>query len=201
MIKKDIILSTIIFVLSATFLIAIIYNLQLKNYYGLFWMCWTAIFIIILGIRIKSPYLILSQIIILAVPDILWTFDALTSIFMEKSLLGIIDPFIDRPLFGKILFLQHSYTVPLSLIALSRIKIKKDKRILLISFVEILIFFFLTLILIPPTESVNCVHKTCANIFPNPLTHKIIWFSFMFASITLAYLVITSLNFLKDKKK
>ena len=93
--------------------------------------------------------MILSQIIILAIPDLLWTFDFFYMIFSGHSLLGIVGYFPGENLLGRILSLQHLYVIPLSLIALSIIKIKKDYKILLVSLGEVSLIFLLTLIFVP----------------------------------------------------
>jgi hypothetical protein len=46
-----------------------------KDLLGLFWMCYIGIFLITLGIFLKKPNLVLSQIFILLIPDLLWTLD------------------------------------------------------------------------------------------------------------------------------
>ena len=199
---KNIILYSILILLSLTLFLMIIHTLLMKSYFAFFWYCYIAIFLIIIGLFKKNSSLILSQVIIIAIPDLLWIFDFIYLIFTGHVLLGVAQNFIGG-LFDKIISLQHLYVVPLSLLALSTIKTKKNYKILLISLGEIILIFLLTLFFVPgsniPSSNVNCVHESCT-IFPmNFLPYYVEWFLFTFGFVIISYLIIISLPFIKKR--
>jgi len=157
------------------------------------------IILIIIGLATKNSFLILSQVISLAIPDLLWTFDFFYTFFTGHNLLGIAGYFIKEDILGRILSLQHLYVAPLSIVALFILGVKKDYRILLLSFGEVILIFLLTLIFVPASSGVNCIHVNCTIISLNFLPFPLVWFIFEFGFITLSYFIVTSLPFVKKK--
>ena len=182
---------------------AIIFYFQFKLYIGLLWICYTAITIIILGIILKKPSLILSQVIILTFFDIFWIIDFFYMLITGNSFLGITNYFFDNNfLLKKILTLQHIFTIPLSVVALSLIKVKKNNKIILMSFAEI-IFFYLLSFLLPPEYGINClpISTFCTSfVFPKSIPYPLIWLVLLSSFSIISYYILTSIPFLKKKE-
>ncbi len=199
--RKEWILDFIILIFSLTFFIVIISFLQEKNYYSFFWVCYIAIPILIFGLIKRNSNIILSQVIILAIPDLLWIIDFFYLIITGHVLIGVTTFRITTPLIDQIRSLQHLYIVPLSILALSQIKLKKDYKILLIGLAEIILIFLLTLLIVPSNPlNINCIYKNCSNLPLNFLPYMLLWLILLFILITVSYFIITSLPFVKKKK-
>lgn len=197
--KSDWIIYSIAAILFITLVLMVINSLLAKQYYDVFWYCYIAIFILVIGLIKKNSFIISSQIIILLIPDLLWISDFFYLMFTGNSLLGLTKNFPHDSLFNQVTNLQHLYVVPLSLLALSMIKLKKNYKILLVGLGEITLTFFLTLLFVP-MSIINCVHANCVNITPTFLPYYVLWFLFSFSFIIISYLVISNLPFLKKKK-
>jgi hypothetical protein len=107
---------------------------------------------------------------ILMIPDFLWIFDFFSLLIRGSSIVGIADYFffVKKDIFQIVIATQHFYTVPLGIWALKIMKAKKSYRALLISFIEILFFCILMLIISP--GGVNCLPTltNCTSVvFPN----------------------------------
>jgi hypothetical protein len=141
-------------------------------------------------------------VIILAINDLVWIFDFACLLILGHPIIGINQVQISpvQTWIEKLGNIQHLFIVPLSLLALSILKTKRNYKILLLAFLEMAIFFVATLLLVPSDEAANCVHQTCIGIQINFLPYPVIWFLFAFGFITASYLVITSLPVFKKKK-
>lgn len=199
--NKNIILYSIAGIFSFTLFLMIINSIILRDYYSLFWYCYTAILLIIIGLLTKNAKLILSQVIILAIPDLFWIFDFFYLIFTGHSLLGLVKNFPNDSLFNKITNLQHLYIVPFSLLALSFLKIKKNYKVLLVGIGEIILIFLVTLFFIPASSIINCINVNCIDINLIFLPPYLLWFIFTFSFVIISYLIITSLPFIKKNNK
>lgn len=198
---KDIIIYLIAIIFSLTFVLIVIKFLLSKNYSLLLWVCYLAFPVIIIGLIKKNPYLILSQVVILAIPDLFWVFDFIYLILTGHSPMGLVVYFPNQIFLEKIVSMQHFYTVPLSLVALSILKLKKNYKVLLVSLVEIVLVFLLTLLLVPADGNIiNCIHLNCINIKLTFLPPSAIWFMFTFSFVISSYFIITSLPFIRKKK-
>jgi hypothetical protein len=173
--------------------------LKAKQYHVFLYTCYVALPIIIFGLFKKNSNIILSQVILIAIPDLFWMFDFLYYIFSGNSLLGLVNYFPGELLSWKITSLQHLYIVPLSLFALSKIKFKINYKILLISLFEIILIFLATLLVVPNTP-VNCIDLKCINIPLTFLPPYVVWFMFNFGFTLISYFVITSIPFFVKKK-
>lgn len=193
--KKELILYFIFSIFSLTLLFVIINFLQLKDYTAFLWACYICLPIIIYGILKRDSNIILSQIIIIAIPDLFWIFDFIYLLITGHVLLGV-TTFKGSPI-DKIRSLQHLILVPLSILALSQIKIKKNYKILLISLAEIVLIFFISALFAPISANINCVYKNCILIPINFLPYPLIWFGLLFTFIAISYFVIISLPFVK----
>jgi hypothetical protein len=204
--EKDIILYGIAGIFFLTFFFILFYFLGHRQYIPLFWICYTSMALITLGIVIKKPNLILSQAIILMVPDLLWTIDFFSILITGNSPFGLTTYFFveNRSLLQEFLSLQHFFAVPLAVWALSLMKIKKKEnyKALLIGSIEISFFFLLGFIL-PAGFGVNCLPTptVCTSVvFPKFIPYLLIWIILQFLFITISYFVITFLLLLIKKK-
>jgi hypothetical protein len=198
--RKELILNIITIVFSMTIILMIINSIQLKEYYPFFWVCYPALIIVIIGLLKRNSSVVLSQIILIAIPDLLWISDFICLVAIGKPVLGLVSSFSGLSFFSKMGALQHLYIFPLSLLSLSLMKIRKNHKILLISFGEIILIFLLTLFLVPNTYDINCVHVTCIQFSVTFLPYTILWFLFEFGFIIISYFIITSLPFVKKNK-
>jgi hypothetical protein len=202
--NKKIILYVIASVFILIVLFIIISLLLEKEYVSLLWMCYTAMALIAVGIIMKKPDLILSQIIILFIPDLLWIIDSFFILITGNYLLGITRYLFigDRTLLQQVLSTQHLVTVPLALFALSLMKIKKSYKPLIIGLAEIMFFFGIMFITSFGGGGVNCLpDPTCVSItFPTFIPYYIIWIVLQFSFVIISYFAVTSLPFIKLKK-
>lgn len=193
----------IIFAVISFFYIIMIIDLILSNHpIDLFWTCYIAIPLILFGLLKKNSNLILSQVIILAMNDLVWIFDFACLVILGHTVIGInqVVNFPLQTLIEKLGNIQHLFVVPLSLVALSILKVKSNYKTLLFSFMELSIFFVATLLFVPLGEFINCVHQTCITIPINFLPYPILWFIFTFSFVTISYLIITSLPIFRKRK-
>ena len=201
---KKIILYIIVVLLILPLIEGVNYYSKLNLYQGLFWICYTALPIIIIGILLRKPTLILTQLFIIMIPDILWIIDFIGMIFTGNSLFGISKYFFEpSSLFRKLSTFQHFYTVPLSILALGIIKTNKIKiKILLISFCELMGFFILGFIL--PPRGINCLPNgmSCTSLhITDAIPYPLFWIIVEFSFATISYLIICSLPFIKKRIK
>lgn len=196
---KKILLNIIAIILGITMILVVIHLISWKNYSAFLWICYTAIPLTIIGIVTRKSWLILSQVSILLIPDLLWTIELIYVIITGNPMFGVSTYFLERTFFEKIVSLQHIYTVPLSILALSFIKIKKDYRILLLSLAEILFFFVLTINIASIEYPVNCLPTNCTTFSLDFLPYNLIWIISTFSFAIIGYFIITSLPFVKEK--
>ncbi len=139
------------------------------------WMSYIGMFLLGIGILRRDSFLIASQINILAIPYLLWTIDFFYALINGVTLFNIVDYFfVPGPLIGKIIGLQHLVTIPISLYAIYLIGLKR-KDAWKLSFVQLVIVFFATLLLTSPDSNVNCVFETCTN-FDFGVYYPLEWF-------------------------
>ncbi|MEK6825270.1 MAG: hypothetical protein AABY00_00625 [Nanoarchaeota archaeon] len=168
----------------------------LHKYHDFFWLCYIGLFLIGIGLLIKNDMLVQSQLLILFIPDVLWTVDLVTYALRGYSFLGISDYFYSSPLITQLVSLQHVAIVPFALIILTKQSALK-KWIFSFAIGEIIIAFIFSRFLTPLKDNVNCVYQFCGNIlFPEP--YFIWWFILTLAYISLAYVCFT---FLFKKKQ
>lgn len=200
--NKNILLYTIGLFFLLIFIYIFVFFAYYNFYIGLFWACYIGIFLMIIGIFFKKSNLILSQIIILLIFDLFWALDFIYRLIMGTSLIGINDYFFKGYLPNQILSFQHLVTPILAISALFLIKIKKDYKVLWISFLEIMGFFILGFI-IPAKYGINClpVSETCVSfVFPEFIPYSLIWLAITFSFTIISYFIITSLPFVKKKE-
>lgn len=178
-------------------IIAIINSIYIKEPLHVFWMCYISLVLIGAGILLRNVYLVLSQIYILAIPILLWDIDFIHWLIFQQPLWGITDYFFLNMNFtlGKIISLQHLFTLPLAIFAVKKIGAKKTDAWKL-SFLQILIVFALTIIFTPEESNINCIFNPCMNI-PLNLPYEIAWFALFFGAILITKFSIDKFFFRK----
>ena len=179
----------VISIIFMVFLAGIIFNIfYYKEYHAVLWICYTAILLIIVGIMRRNSSLILSQVIILAIPDLFWIIDFFAILLTGNSPFALsVYVFQDNPFIKKFIAMQHLFTVPLALYAFILINKKPSKYTPLVSLIEVSLFFFITRAFIQ--QNINCVYQSCAN-FSWGSYYPMTWFVTYFSIIILAYLIL-----------
>lgn len=166
-------------------------------------MCYLGIILIGIGILTRRSFIIMSQIYILAIPILFWDIDFLHWIIFNQPLFGITDYFfvVSGWTLGKIISLQHLFTVPLAIYASSIIGVKR-RDAWKWSFIQITIVYLLVSWFSSPDLNVNCIFSPCIDIYFG-LPYKLTWFIIIFGMtfITSVLLNILPLIKLKDDKK
>lgn len=146
--------------------------------YHIFWFCYTGILIIGLGIILRNSVIVKSQIYILLIPDLYWLVALLFYILTGgNSFLKTVDYlFLPGPILPKLVSLQHIFTIPLLIATSCKFK-NKTGKIWIISFIEIVIFFFVTRIFTSPAQDINCVYNLCTKqpLNISPFIYPILW--------------------------
>lgn len=84
--NKDIILYSIAIILLTILTISLAIGFLIdKNYVKIFWMCYLLMVIVPMGIFFKKPNLILSQVVILLVPNFFWSLDIIITAITKTS--------------------------------------------------------------------------------------------------------------------
>jgi hypothetical protein len=200
--RYNLILNLIIGIFSAVLIFAIILYISKGLTWNLLWICYPAITLITIGIFFKKSNLILSQVVILFVPDSLWIFDFIIKLVTGKSPLGMTNYFFNNPFsLSNILTLHHFFIVPLSILALFILKVKRNDKVFGLVLLELLFFFILSY-LIPQNSGINClpISTICTSLkFPKTIPYPLIWGAVEVIFTFLSYYLLISLPFLKKK--
>ena len=207
--RKELILKLIVGILFISIIISLINIFTFKLYESFFWLCYTGMLIIAIGIMQKKYYLILSQIIILAIPDILWIIDFFYILFTGNSLFQLSTYFFeDRPLIAKLVSLQHLYVIPLALYTLYFFKISKldKKKSLQFAAVQLIIFFILGMMFTTQETNINCVYELCFDIsitnwLATNFPYGFAWFLVMYSMMIISYFIVTKIPIFKEVRK
>ena len=171
----------LIFGISA--IINTILNIE-KGFAPILWLSYICLILLAIGVLRKDSSLIASQITIIGIPYLLWNIDFFYQLITKSSLLGITDYlFKSVPITDKIISLQHIFNLPLSLIALHLIKLKRTD-FWIISAMQITIAFIISRLTTTYKENVNCVYHNCAN-FSFGLPYPLEWFMAYIITISL----------------
>ncbi len=176
-------------------IIAVYNSIKYPETAGVLWFSYAAFFIIGIGLLTRSSYLIASQFNIIFIPYIVWNIDFFYVLFTHSTLWGITDYFFaSRPTFVQLISLQHLFTIPVSLLSIYIIKLKR-KDFWKFSAVQVTIFFFLVRIFTSPGKNVNCAFYNClpVQIIPGPYIFS--WFVSYVIMISLGTLFLTSIKF------
>lgn len=189
------VLGVYLFVLGVVAIFNAILNPEIANF---LWLCYIALLLIGIGMMIGNSLLIITQLNIYLIPIIVWNIDFFYQLFTKTPLLGITDYLFIGGLnsLGNFISLQHIYLFPLAIYAVYKIGLK-SKKAWMISFLEIFILFWLSL-LTSADKNTNCVFRSCVNFIPlEGLSYQILWFVFMFVSILFVNFLLTSFLFKK----
>ncbi|MEK6872252.1 MAG: hypothetical protein AABX16_05090 [Nanoarchaeota archaeon] len=194
----------ILYFLGVLFLIiaitAVINTIYIDGVSGTLWLCYAGLFIIGIGILLRKDYLIISQLVILAIPLLVWITDFLFYFFTGSQFLGITDYFFtDGNLLGKIISLQHLFTIPLALYALMRIP-RTSFAAWKISIVQIFLFFLVSRLFSSPEKNINYVHRFAEYSFISAAWYPLFWFICFFAMIGVTNVVLRTLLSLSNKE-
>jgi hypothetical protein len=189
--NKQIFLYIIAFILSAFLLTAVIFYITSGLYTRLLWICYPALTFIILGILLKKSNLVAVQLLMIFIPDLFWILDFSSWIILGKPLFGITDYFFSDKLslVAKIMTFQHLFTIPLTIWALEIMKVKFKPKLILFAFFEVMIIFFMTLVL-PAENGTNCLPspENCFYFsFPNWIPIPVIWVFLTISFILVSY--------------
>lgn len=144
------------------------------------WFCYIGMILLGIGVLRKDSYLVMTQFNIIAIPLLVWNFDFYYRVFAGNSLLGVVDYyFTPGPLIGKIISSQHLFTIPLVLLVIYLLGVKRNDAWKM-SFFEMTVIFVVTRFATTVEENVNCVFKNCANFDFGFLPYWIEWFLAMF---------------------
>ncbi|MBS3083756.1 hypothetical protein J4423_03055 [Candidatus Pacearchaeota archaeon] len=169
-----------------------------KRFAPILWLSYICLILLAIGVLRKDSSLIASQITIIGIPYLLWNIDFFYQLITKSSLLGITDYlFKSVPITDKIISLQHIFNLPLSLIALHLIKLKRTD-FWIISITQITIVFIISRLTTTYKENVNCVYHNCAN-FSFGLPYILEWFLAYLIMITLTSYLIKKIFYKKIK--
>lgn len=162
------------------------------------WLCYPGILLIGIGALKEDSTLVASQLNILGIPLALWSIDFIYFLINGQSLLGVTDYFfVPGPILGKILTMQHLFTIPLSIYAIYLIRLRNNDA-WKISFIQLTAIFFLIRMFTLQEKNINCVFSPCLNIntgLPYPIT----WFMLAFLMVLIVNFLITRMNFLNER--
>lgn len=182
-------------------ILAVAVSMYYQNPTQILYMCYLGLILIGVGILTKRSFIIMSQIYILAIPLIIWDIDFLYRLIINKPLFGITDYFFSggHSLIGKIVSLQHLFTVPLSIYAASLIGVKR-KDAWKWSFIQIILMFIVVTLFSNPELNINCVFNPCINIYFG-LPYRLTWFLIIFSMTFITSVLLNYLPIIKVKEK
>jgi hypothetical protein len=166
-------------------ILAVYKTLKRGNLEGILWFCYLGLFLIGVGILLRNDTILASQLNILAIPLIVWAIDFFSYFLLGgKTIFGITEyMFIQGPIVGKVISLQHIFTIPLSLYALKLIKLK-NKSTWKISIIQLMGIYLAVILFTSPEKNINCVYASCLNILSTNEFYPLIW---IFSTILLIY--------------
>lgn len=178
---------------------SIINSYLIKNSDQLYWFCYFGLLLVGVGMLTKSSKLIAAQINILGIPLLIWSIDFFYILFTNDYLLGIADYFfLPGNWLGKILSLQHIYTIPLAIYALYILKLEK-KDAYKISLLQAALIFTFTILLTSPISNINCVFASCVGPLQFEQYYTLIWIVLVTTMILLTNWIITNFKSLMKK--
>jgi hypothetical protein len=196
--EKEATLLVIGFLLFAFGFFGILNQAFLEDIGGVFWLCYTALILMGIGILRKNDFLITSQLNLLAIPLIVWTVDFFYFLISGASKFGIVDYlFSDRTLLSTIVSTQHLFTLPLGLICLWLIGLKR-KDSWVISAYEILLIYVITILFTSERLNINCVYESCVDLgFSMSGIYALWWFVSMFVMVFVTNFVLVKIFYKK----
>jgi len=181
-------------------IVAIANSTYNQNPIEILYLCYLGLILIGIGILTKRSFIIMSQVYILTIPLMVWNIDFLYWIIFNKPLFGVANYFFSEgySIIGKIVSLQHLFTIPLSIYAAGLIGIKR-KDAWKWSFIQIILVFIAVTLFSPPELNLNCVFNPCINIHFG-LPYKLTWFLTIFSITFITSVLLNLLPIMKVKK-
>jgi len=184
-------------------IIAIANSMYNQNPTQILYMCYLGLLLIGAGILAKRSSIIMSQVYILAIPLLIWDLDFLYWLIFHHPLFGITDYFFaeGHSLVGKIISLQHLFTIPVAVYAVKSIG-TKVKDAWKWSFIQITLVFIIVTLFSPSELNINCAFNPCINLYFG-LPYRLTWFLALFGMTFISSVLINYLIFprRKDVKK
>ena len=188
---KSFVLTVIGIIFIALGILAYYNGIKFSGIEGVLWFSYTALFLIGLGILTRNSYLIASQVNIILIPYIFWNIDFFYILITSNSLWGITNYFFEpRALLSQIITLQHVFIIPLSLLAIYFIKLKR-RDFWKFSLAQITIFFFIIRIIGSREGNINCVFENCLPLDISFVPYPVVWFLAYIIMIFLTTLLLT----------
>lgn len=171
-------------------LLAFFNALWYEKPWDVLWLCYWAALLLGIGLLMHSRTLVWSQLLLLFIPDVLWSADALMFAVRGSSLFGITDYFFALPtLSQQFVSLMHPLTVLLGVYALVQWREEKKKTLRLagvIAVMESVAAFALARLLTTAEQNVNCAYRFCGNVEAGGL-YEAWWFVTMAAIVAITY--------------
>lgn len=157
------------------------------------WLCYITLILIGIGIFFRKSYLVVLQLNIIFIPVLFWNLDFFYRIFTGKFIFGFTEYFFAGGInsLGNFISLSHIVILPLAIFFLYNYGLKRN-YIWMFSFLEVIIFFFLSFFLTSPMLNTNCVFSSCINFISlTGMHYYFIWFflNFIMIFITNYFLV------------
>ena len=152
-----------------------------------------------IGMLFVSSAILLTQLNVIAIPYLIWDIDFFYVLITKKTLFGLTDYFfLQGPLLGKIITLQHLFTVPIILFDLYITKIRR-KDLWKFSFAEMALIFIISKIFTLQEYNINCVYRNCMNFDLGPTwLYAFLWFAVVLIMVYLTNLLFIRLKFLNN---
>lgn len=180
---------------------AVVNTIYQGNFYGIFWLCYTSLFLISLGILLRKDYLLMSQLNILLIPLFVWMIDFISFFIMGKTLFGITEyMFIPGHWLSKLIGLQHFFTIPLAIYALGRIGIR-SRGSWIYSFIQLTSFFIFCRLFTPLEKNINYVFRWSISDFFPSYFYPVLWFLSFFCVILVSEMMIVKIIGINQTKK
>jgi len=197
--KTKIILILIIGIFFIGFGILAIYNAYFfsKNPSGVFWYCYISMIVIGISALFRNAWVIAAQVNLLGISLLMWNFDFFYHIVFGRSIFGLVNSFFNGGFsFGKVISMEHLFLIPLSILLIYLIKLKKDDFWKL-SLVEIPMIFFITRAFTNPQKNINCVFESCFSFIGNYL-FPLVWFTLAISIMVISTVIINNIEVFKN---
>lgn len=157
------------------------------------WFCYIAVFLIGIGILIRSSSLILAQVNLIAIPLLFWDIDFFWQLVTGRTLWGVTDYFFIvgwLNSLGNFLTLQHIYIIPVALGFVYLLGVKRGD-LWKFTFVEALAIFVISLLFSPKAANANCAFTSCIDFVTlTGLSYQAFWLASVAAMIFLTNFVL-----------
>lgn len=158
-----------------------------------FWICYSGMILLGIGLARKDATLILAECNVLAVTLIVWSIDFVYHLVTHTPLWGLTQyVFTQTAFLPRFISLQHLIMLPIMVIALFIIKVPRKNNAWVISSIQVLLLYLLTYLITVPSLNTNCVFKSCLVILDLSAYYPWMWFIAMGVMIALTQVVIMS---------